>query len=96
MAGLMKALGHPARMAIVDYLLEVEECIGQDFVQQIALAQPTISKHLKELCQAGVLSRVVEGNCACYRINDVALSELQTYFARVVTHVKESNPNCCL
>ena len=49
MATLFKALSHPARIAIVDYLLSVDSCICGDIVNELPLAQPTISQHLKEL-----------------------------------------------
>ena len=49
LASLFKALSHPARIAIVDYLLAVDSCICGDIVNELPLAQPTISQHLKEL-----------------------------------------------
>ena len=49
MANLFKALSHPARIAIVDYLLSVDTCICGDIVNELPLAQPTVSQHLKEL-----------------------------------------------
>mgnify|MGYP000169639464 CR=1 FL=1 len=52
MASLFKALSHPARIAIVDYLLTVDTCICGDIVNELPLAQPTISQHLKELKKA--------------------------------------------
>jgi DNA-binding transcriptional ArsR family regulator len=48
-ATLAKALGHPARIAIVEYLLKVNTCICGDIVNELPLAQPTVSQHLKEL-----------------------------------------------
>ena len=46
---LLKALAHPARIAIIEYLLSVDSCICNDIVDEIKLAQPTVSQHLKEL-----------------------------------------------
>ena len=60
-ANLFKALSHPARIAIVDYLLSVDSCICGDIVNEIPLAQPTISQHLKELKNVGIIKGTVEG-----------------------------------
>jgi DNA-binding transcriptional ArsR family regulator len=49
LATLAKALGHPARIAIIEYLLKVQTCICGDIVMELPLAQPTVSQHLKEL-----------------------------------------------
>ena len=58
MAGLFKALSHPARIAIVDYLLTVDSCICGDIVNELPLAQPTISQHLKELKNANIIKEL--------------------------------------
>ena len=60
MAALMKALAHPARIAIVEYLLSVDTCICGDIVDHLPLAQPTVSQHLKELKAAGIIKGNVE------------------------------------
>ena len=54
-AVISKALGHPARVAIIEYLLKVNTCITGDIVNELPLAQPTISQHLKELKNAGLI-----------------------------------------
>ena len=53
-ASLAKAIGHPARVAIITYLLKVDTCICGDIVNELPLAQPTVSQHLKELKNAGL------------------------------------------
>ena len=58
MASLFKALSHPARIAIVDYLLTVDSCICGDIVNELPLAQPTISQHLKELKNANIINSI--------------------------------------
>ena len=78
MAALMKALAHPARIAIVEYLLSVDTCICGDIVDHLPLAQPTVSQHLKELKAAGIIKGNVEGTAICYcieffRINGFAI-----------------------
>jgi len=57
-AKLMKALAHPARIAIVEHLLSVDTCICNDIVDEIKLAQPTVSQHLKELKNAETLKKM--------------------------------------
>ena len=69
MATLFKALSHPARIAIVDYLLTVDTCICGDIVNELPLAQPTISQHLKELKNANIIKGTIEGKTSCYCIN---------------------------
>ena len=71
LATLAKALGHPARVAILEYLLKVNKCICGDIVNELPLAQPTVSQHLKELKLAGLIKGNVEGNSICYCIRRV-------------------------
>lgn len=80
---LAKALGHPARVAIIDYLLKVNSCICGDIVNELPLAQPTISQHLKELKNAGLIKGNIEGNSICYCIDEKVLIKLQNYFLNI-------------
>ncbi len=64
-----KAFGHPARVAILQHLFKIEGCICGDLVEEIGLAQPTISQHLKELKQLGLIKGNVEGTSICYCID---------------------------
>lgn len=93
-ATLAKALGHPARIAILDYLLKVNTCICGDIVNELPLAQPTISQHLKELKNAGIIKGTIEGTAICYCINESALEEIANYFAQIFTRLAEKK-NCC-
>ena len=68
-ASMAKVLGHPARISILQYLFESESCICGDLVDKIGLAQPTISQHLKELKNAGLIKGNIEGTSVCYCIN---------------------------
>ncbi|MBK0381406.1 winged helix-turn-helix transcriptional regulator [Pedobacter sp. SD-b] len=95
LAVLAKALGHPARIAILDYLLKVETCICGDIVNELPLAQPTISQHLKELKNANLIKGSVEGNAICYCINEDALNLLQNYFMMISEKTKNKKSNCC-
>lgn len=91
----LKALGHPARVAIVEYLRTVNSCICGDIVNELPLAQPTISQHLKELKNAGLIKGSIEGNSICYCLNIEALAELKSYLNYLSESPTEDNNNCC-
>lgn len=92
-ATIAKALGHPARIAIIEYLLKVNQCICGDIVNELPLAQPTISQHLKELKSAGLIKGNIEGNSICYCINEKTFDILNAYFANVISIVAQQK--CC-
>ena len=94
LAILLKALGHPARVAIIEYLLKVDDCICGDIVNELPLAQPTVSQHLKELKNAGLIKGNIEGNAICYCIDEKALAKLQSYFSNMSIKF-EKKKNCC-
>jgi len=64
-----KAFGHPARVSILQHLFKINACVCGDLVNEIGLAQPTISQHLKELKQLGLIQGDIEGTSVCYCIN---------------------------
>ena len=68
-ATLARAFAHPARVAILDHLFKANTCICGDLVQEIGLAQATISQHLKELKSIGVIKGNIEGTSVCYCID---------------------------
>jgi DNA-binding transcriptional ArsR family regulator len=92
LANILKALGHPARVAIVQHLMEVESCICNDIVNEINLAQPTISQHLKELKNANIIKGSIEGKSICYCLNADVLSKIGRYFMGL--SIKIENKNC--
>ncbi|MEY4905511.1 MAG: hypothetical protein RLZZ292_3326 [Bacteroidota bacterium] len=92
-AAIAKALGHPARIAILEYLLTVDTCICGDIVNELPLAQPTVSQHLKELKNANLIQGNIEGNAICYCINKDTLGHLQDYFLNIITKI--SKKTCC-
>jgi len=92
---LAKALGHPARVAIIEYLMNVDSCICGDIVNELPLAQPTVSQHLKELKNSGLIKGNIEGNSICYCIDEKKLETLQTYFAIISTKLETKKNNCC-
>lgn len=93
MANIAKALGHPARIAIIEYLMKVNECICGDIVNELPLAQPTVSQHLKELKNAGIIKGTIEGNSICYCIDEKTIAILNIYFSKIVETV--SKAKCC-
>lgn len=92
MATLFKALSHPARIAIVDYLLTVDTCICGDIVNELPLAQPTISQHLKELKNANIIKGTIEGTAICYCINPDTIEIIEKYFGSINKQLKNK---CC-
>ena len=94
LARLAKALGHPARIAILDYLSTVDTCICGDIVNELPLAQPTVSQHLKELKNAGLIKGTIEGNSICYCIDETALLHLNTYIAHISERISKRT-TCC-
>lgn len=92
LSSLFKALSHPARVAIIDYLLKVDTCICGDIVNELPLAQPTVSQHLKELKNVGLIKGNIEGTSICYCINPEALAKFENYFFSISKLLKSK---CC-
>lgn len=91
-ASLFKALSHPARIAIVEYLLTVDSCICGDIVNELPLAQPTISQHLKELKNANIIKGNIEGTAICYCLNPETMAKIESYFGVIR---QKLNAKCC-
>ena len=94
-ATILKAFGHPARVAILEYLMKVDTCICGDIVNELPLAQPTVSQHLKELKNAGLIKGSIEGNAICYCIDEKSINKLQNYFANISAKLTKKKDNCC-
>lgn len=95
LAALAKAVGHPARIAIIDYLLKTDNCICNDIVNELPLAQPTVSQHLKELKTAGIIRGTIEGNAICYCIDKKSVHNLKTCLDDILTQLENKNNHCC-
>lgn len=89
MAGMAKALAHPARVAILEHLIETNACINSDLVEELGLAQATISQHLKELKEAGLISGTIEGTSVCYCINVKKWKEVHAVFSNLFLQLKD-------
>lgn len=94
-AALAKALAHPARIAILEYLMSVNTCICGDIVNVLPLAQPTVSQHLKELKQVGLIKGNIEGNAICYCIDTEKWAACQALFAAFFDKKNTGNSTCC-
>ncbi|MFK7032539.1 ArsR/SmtB family transcription factor [Flavobacterium oreochromis] len=92
LANLFKALSNPARLAIIEHLIKVDSCICNDIVEELPLAQPTISQHLKELKQVGLVKGSIKGKNICYCINKEIFNKIHIYFS-LLENTK--NAICC-
>jgi len=83
-----KALGHPARIAIIELLIKKQACICGDIVGELPLSQSTVSQHLKELKEIGLIKGDVEGAKVCYCIDEKewesAKSYMSTFFSAYI------------
>jgi DNA-binding transcriptional ArsR family regulator len=93
LAIMLKALAHPARIAILQYIIKANACICGDLVNELGLAQPTISQHLKELKNAGLIQGIIEGVSICYCIEPKAWARLQEEIGGLFSSYK--NPDTC-
>jgi DNA-binding transcriptional ArsR family regulator len=88
-------LGHPARIAILQYLVKINACICNDLVAELGLAQPTISQHLKELKQMGLMQGTIEGTSICYCIDPKVWNKYKKLFETFFVEIKSINKNSC-
>ena len=94
-AGLAKVLGHPARVAILEHLFKINSCICGDLVNEIGLAQPTISQHLRELKSLELIKGTIEGTKVCYCINKEKWIAMKTVIKAFLNMDIDSKSNCC-
>jgi predicted transcriptional regulator len=90
----LKAIAHPARIAILQELIKANACICGDLVDELGLAQATISQHLKELKNAGLIQGTIEGVSVCYCIEPKAWKNLQKELNILFSSYQDKN-NCC-
>ena len=94
MAEVLKALGHPARLAIIEFLAKSPSCVCNDIVGEIPLAQPTISRHLSELKKVGLIQGSIEGKNICYCINEERWSDVKELVDNLSNQLTQTN-KCC-
>jgi ArsR family transcriptional regulator len=96
LAQLFKALGLPARLAIVQHLLKVDSCIGGELVLEFPLAQATVSQHLRELKEARIIKGSIEGNAICYCLEASIVHSLSVFLQEASEKLnKNKEINCC-
>lgn len=93
-SNLAKVLGHPARVAIIQHLFKTDSCICGDLVNEIGLAQPTISQHLKELKKIGLIKGNIEGTSICYCIDIDNWSKMKSIL-KIFLNQDIANTICC-
>jgi len=95
LSNFAKAIAHPARLAILKILAERNECICGEIVDVLPLAQSTVSQHLKELKNAGLIDGTVDGPRSCYCINWKAFEKFKSDFDSLFTALKVKNEKAC-
>lgn len=90
-----KVFGHPARVAILQYLFKINTCVCGDIVNEIGLAQPTISQHLKELKHLGLIKGTVEGTSVCYCIHYENWTAMKTVMSEFLNQDLTQKGDCC-
>ncbi len=93
---IAKALAHPARVRIIAFLLSRPGCIGGDIVDQVGLAQSTVSEHLRILKGAGIVTGTIEYPRVCYALDPSALAPMQGLIAAIAARPPDGDAACCI
>lgn len=89
-AAIAKAMGHPARIAILMYLMEKKSCVCGSIVEELPLSQSTVSQHLKALKEVGIIQGNIDGTSICYCIDPTVWKEVMDTFGQFLGDAK-----CC-
>jgi predicted transcriptional regulator len=92
LASIFKALGHPARIAILQYISSQTTCICGEIVAELPLSQASISRHLQELKAAGLIQGTINGTSVCYCLNALHFPLIKTFIDQLQT---PTNSSCC-
>ncbi|MBI3510732.1 MAG: winged helix-turn-helix transcriptional regulator [Bacteroidetes bacterium] len=90
-----KALAHPARVAILQHLLKKQSCVCGDIVEVLPLSQSTVSQHLKELKEAGLIKGDIDGAKVCYCIDEAEWENAKTSINALFDAFRKSKAKCC-
>jgi len=93
LAAVAKVLAHPARIAILQHLIQAQKCINSDLVQELGLAQATISQHLREMKEQEIIQGNIEGVSVCYCINPAKWDHIRALMNTLFDSYP--TPNCC-
>ncbi len=93
LAVLTKALGHPARIAILQFLIKRKSCVCGDIVDELPLSQSTVSQHLKELKNTGLIKGDIDGPSVCYCIDEKAWNRAKKMIGDLFETYK--GQDCC-
>jgi len=93
LASLTKALGHPARIAIIQFLVKAKSCVCGDIVDELPLSQSTVSQHLKELKRVGLIKGDIDGPTTCYCIDEKVWNKAKKAVGELFDSYNE--PDCC-
>ena len=91
LATLARVFAHPARIAIIEYLFKNQTCVVNTLLDELPLSQSTISQHLKEMKNAGIIKGEIEGTNICYCLNSEVMLELSDKLNQLLGEIK----NCC-
>lgn len=95
LARLAKALGHPARIAILHHILKSNSCINTQLVEETGLAQATVSQHLRELKEAGLIQGTIDGTRLCYCIDPENWKKVENLFSELFASYAPLSGDCC-
>lgn len=97
LARYAKAVSHPARISILETLAKKNSCICGEIVEGLPLAQSTVSQHLKELKDSGLITGEIDGLKSCYCLNPAAVKELEAVFGALLKNLNRglNLKNCC-
>jgi len=93
LAAVAKALAHPARVAILQFLIKTKSCVCGDIVDELPLSQSTVSQHLKELKNAGLIKGNIDGPSVCYCIDEKAWTKAKKHLGDFMSSY--IGQNCC-
>lgn len=93
LADQLRAIAHPARLALVRHIAARNDCICTDLSKEVGLAQATVSQHLKVLKEAGIIQGAIEGNAVCYCISPRAIRAFKQDFLEILEELENANCN---
>jgi ArsR family transcriptional regulator len=95
LAKYAKALSHPARIAILNVLIKRQACVCGDIVDELPLSQSTVSQHLKELKEAGLIKGDIEGTSVCYCIDEKEWEKVKAHLGEFLGSAVKARVKCC-